>query len=275
MTKQGWYKSGEDLITQMKTLQLPENQLAVWYLGQAGIVLKYGDKLYCIDPYLRESKARSFEPPFDASEAVFFDYIFCTHNHTDHLDEVALKAINEAGADTKYIVPAPHVHVLQDLGIAAEQIIAAKAGEKFTLGDISVEPVPAAHEEFSYDAEGNHEHLGFIIRTPAGTVYHSGDTIEWETMTEDLSGKGIDIMCLPINGSDWKRKKHNIIGNLDAREAADIADTCGADLLIPLHFDLFRHNGENPAHLTDYMYHDHPGHKYHIMVPGELFIYLK
>lgn len=92
-------------------------------------------------------------------------------------------------------------------------------------------------------------------------------------MAEELRPFGIDVACLPINGSDWKRKRADIIGNLNAREAADVANEIGADLLIPMHFDLFPHNGENPAHLADYMFTEHFGHKYHVMAPGERFFY--
>ena len=270
----GWYKYGQELMDEMKNTVLPEGFLAIWYLGQAGIVIKSGAKLACIDPYLREKPSRRLDPPFSPEDAAdLFDYVFCTHNHEDHLDDAAIRRMVKTGKRTCYVVPAPHRDVMLELGTDPAQLLLAKAYESVELDGFSVTPVPAAHEEFEYDSEGNHHHLGYILKFREASLYHSGDTIEWESMVRDLSAFSMDIMCLPINGSDWKRKHENIIGNLNAREAADIADQCGADLVIPIHFDMFEGNGENPGYFAEYMYREHSGHKYHIMVPGERFLY--
>ena len=136
-------------------------------------------------------------------------------------------------------------------------------------------PVRAAHEDFVQDENGDYECLGYVVRFPGGSLYHAGDTVEWETMAEELAPLGIDIACLPINGSDWKRKKADIIGNLNAREACDLSQEIGADLLIPMHYDVFAHNGENPAYLADLMWRNCPGAKYHFFAPGERYLYMK
>lgn len=272
----GWYKSGEALLREMKETRVPEGMLAIWYLGQAGIAVKSGDILFGIDLYLRENDHRQLPQPFTPEEAgLIFDYCLCTHNHEDHLDSVTVAGMAAAGSGTRFVVPAPWTGLMEELGISAERAIGAKAYEELSLDGAVLVPTPAAHEEFEYDDAGNLTCLGYLLRMKEASLYHSGDTIEWESMAADLTPLKPDIMCLPINGSDWKRKHLNIIGNLNAREAADLADECGADLLIPLHFDMFAGNGENPAHLADYMYADHKGHKYHIMVPGERFFYLR
>jgi L-ascorbate 6-phosphate lactonase len=272
----GWYKSGADLFNQMRDTHLPDRMLAIWYLRQAGIAVKTGSLLVGIDLYLRDTDERLLPQPFTPEEAgEIFDYVLCTHNHEDHLDVVTVEGMAKASDRTKFIVPAPHVSVLTDLGISQDRILPARAWGKMDVGGIKVLPTPAAHEEFELDENGSYTCLGFVLDFSAGRLYHSGDTIEWENMVEDLKPQSIDIMCLPINGSDWKRRRQNIIGNLNSREAADLAEECGADLIIPLHFDMFAGNGENPAHFADYMFRDHQGHRYHIFAPGERFIYMK
>ena len=274
--KAGWYRSGKALLDEMKNTTLPEGMIAIWYLGQAGFAIKSGGILYGIDLYLRDSESRQLPVPFTPAEAAGgFDYALCTHNHEDHLDEVTVRGMAAAGNRTVFVVPAPFASLTQSYGVPADHVIGAKAWEKVSLRGAELTPTPAAHESFAFDEAGNHEFLGFLLDMPGAKLYHSGDTIEWESMTEEIKPLQADIMCLPINGSDWKRKKRNIIGNLDAREAADIADECGADLVIPMHFDMFAGNGENPAHFADYMYRDHKGLKYHVMVPGERFLYAK
>jgi len=323
-----WYKQGNALIKEIRETLLPENMLAVWFMGQAAIVIKSGTLTIAVDLYLENRPGRVVPPPFEAAScAGLFDYVFCTHNHADHLDRVVISGIAQAevgNPKTRFVVPAPWTGILPEMGVDESMVIGASHQTQIRLacqstrsyqtmqntqsyqtmqntqsyqtasntqsystapngqdcqtgldGQAFVIPVRAAHETFSTDVNGDYECLGYIIRLPGGTVYHSGDTIEWESMTDELGRYPVDIACLPINGSDWKRKKADIIGNLNAREAADVSDAISADLLIPLHYDVFAHNGENPAYLADYMWHTYPAGKYHIMAPGERLIYMK
>ena len=85
----------------------------------------------------------------------------------------------------------------------------------------------------------------------------------------------IDAAILPINGRDYFRNANDIIGNFDSAEAVTLADTIGADLLIPVHHDLYAVNKVNPAHFVDTLMTIAPRQKYHIFAPGERFIYMK
>ena len=309
MAISGWYKSGKELIEEMKGTQVPGGMLAIWYLGQAGIVVKAAEGTFVIDPYLGhpEPDVRRFAAPFAPEELDFLDAVLCTHNHSDHLDPYTLKGIAAVSPETKFIVPRPWTNVVEDIGVRAENILGAAVGEIIRMesraanapnrivgatteksihtdsapaveemaasSGMVIHPVPAAHEELTKDENGDYENLGYVLAFGAASVYHAGDTVEWETMTEELRQYPIDVACLPINGSDWKRKRANIIGNLNSREAANVAEEIGADLMIPLHYDLFPHNGEDPGNLADYMFREHAGHKYHFMAPGERFWY--
>ena len=42
MEERGWYKSGEALLDEMRKTRVPQDMLALWYLGPAGIAVKYG-----------------------------------------------------------------------------------------------------------------------------------------------------------------------------------------------------------------------------------------
>jgi L-ascorbate 6-phosphate lactonase len=83
------------------------------------------------------------------------------------------------------------------------------------------------------------------------------------------------IIFLPINGSDYLRESRGIVGNMNYRDAADFAQLVRADIVIPIHYDLFPNNRENPAYFVDYLFHTYPSQKFHLLVPGERFVYLK
>ena len=44
---------------------------------------------------------------------------------------------------------------------------------------------------------------------------------------------------LLVNGRDEYRRKNDIIGNMNAEEAAELAKRASVGLFIPMHFDLY------------------------------------
>jgi L-ascorbate 6-phosphate lactonase len=89
-------------------------------------------------------------------------------------------------------------------------------------------------------------------------VYHAGDTIVYEGMEDWLRRLAPDVALLPINGRDRFREDQNIVGNMDHREAAQLAARVGVGLLIPMHYDMFAGNPGFPAHLVDVVQRQHP-----------------
>lgn len=277
------YRSGAKLLKEIETTRLEETAVAIWYLGQASMMIKFRSTVILIDPHLEDSLSkraknpciRNYPSPLDPALLDFVDYIFLTHTHADHLEPATILKIAACNPKVKYIIPHPEQRVLQELGIDTAKIIGAKAGEALMLGNLTCIPIPAAHYEIRRDVEGNAFELGYTLKMGRINIYHSGDTIVYPELPEILKKSGIDIAMLPINGRDWIRDGKGIIGNTGFKEAADLCDAIAADLLIPIHFDLYEHNTENPGYLVDYLYKRYPGMKYHIFQPGERFIYLK
>lgn len=74
----------------------------------------------------------------------------------------------------------------------------------------------------------------------------------------------------PINGHDWKRFNQDLMGNMTYREALDLCDYAKTDYVVPLHYDLFDNNTENPAFFVDYLYRKYRNQKFKMFVPGEV-----
>ena len=62
-------------------------------------------------------------------------------------------------------------------------------------------------------------------------------------MAPSLRRFTIDVALLPINGD---RPERRVAGNLDGRQAAQLAHAIGARCVIPCHFDLFEFNTASP-----------------------------
>lgn len=276
-----WCKEGQALLDEIRSTRVPDGGVAIWFLGQESMVLKHQETIIYIDPYFTDlrrsdgSSAREYPPPFAPGEVADVHWVFCTHHHLDHLDPGTVGPMAQAAPQARFVAPAPHVPMLTGAGIAPQRVLGARAGEALDCGSFTVVPVAAAHEEFETDEHGQHLFLGYVFRLGPVTVYHAGDTVEYPELVETLRGLNIDVACLPINGRDWHRRRRNILGNLNPREAVDVAANAGVDLVIPLHYDLFKGNQENPATFVDYLYRTYPSLKFKIMAPGERFFYIK
>jgi L-ascorbate metabolism protein UlaG (beta-lactamase superfamily) len=108
----------------------------------------------------------------------------------------------------------------------------------------NIHAVPAAHETIEKDETGRCKFLGYVVEFGGWRVYHSGDTVRYPGMVETLRQFAIDVAILPINGAKPERK---VAGNLNAREAAELAADIGARCVIPCHYEMFEFNSASPS----------------------------
>jgi len=275
------YKEGNKLINEIKNTKLPESFVSVWCMGQSSFLVKYRDICVLFDPNLGDSLSkrpinpvpRNFPSPLAAELLDFIDYVFISHNHADHLEVDTITKINKCNEKVKFIVPVPVKEVLINIGIASNRIVLAHGNTEVELKGISFTAIPAAHYDINLDKNGDANMVSYVVKLGEIGLYHAGDTIVYPGMVEELKKHPINIAMVPINGRDYTREGKGLIGNTNFREAADLCKDINADLLIPMHYDLYDHNTENPAFLVDYLYKTHRGMKYHLFQPGEKFIY--
>jgi L-ascorbate metabolism protein UlaG (beta-lactamase superfamily) len=180
----------------------------------------------------------------------FVNVVTSSHNHTDHLDAETLIPILQANPKLDIIIPeANREFVSNRLGIVAELPIGLDAGRHTTSHGFNIHAVPAAHETIEKDDHGRCKFLGYVVEFGGWTVYHSGDTVLYPGMADTLRRFPIDVALLPINGAKPERR---VAGNLNAREAAELAAEIGARCVIPCHYEMFEFNTANP---TDFVMH--------------------
>ena len=273
------------LAAELTATQVPCHALAVWSLGQAGMIIKnHPGDLVAIDPYLSDAIerrhpdtefVRRFPPVLPPEALAVCDAVLITHFHDDHLDLATLEPLAEKAPQLPIWIPAPDSRLLQaENRLLGGQVRLAKTGSLIETGEFQILPVAAAHSDYERDDEGNDRYLGYYLRCGAISLWHSGDTLVTEALQSQMAQLRPHICVLPINGGDVARGRRGITPNMSFRDAADLHHAIGGDLLLPCHYDLFSCNSDNPAWFVDDMLTRYPGKKFHLLMPGERFLCL-
>ncbi|HNX15286.1 MAG TPA: MBL fold metallo-hydrolase [Oscillospiraceae bacterium] len=259
---------------------MPDGFLSVRYLGQAGFLLQSGGVSVVIDPYLSDSVDRSipnagwkrkYPAPIKPEDLRDADIVLLTHSHLDHTDPDTAEPLYQAGSSL-FIAPHEVVGALKSRGFSDSRVVALDDLQSMNLKSTTVTAIAAAHEELHFDLQGHICELSYHITFPGGiSVFAGGDMSFYPGLPEKIPRS--QLAFLPINGRSFQRAQAGIIGNLTFDEAADLSALLEVNMVIPSHFDLYDINGCNPAWFADYMETHHPGRAYHIMQPGEQFIF--
>jgi L-ascorbate metabolism protein UlaG (beta-lactamase superfamily) len=257
---------------------LAVDEVRVWWLGQSGFLVRWHDRRILLDPYLSDSlttKYRDSDKPHVRMTArviaperlARIDVVTSTHNHTDHLDAETLLALRRANSALQLIIPAANeAFVRERLGDAAGHPMLLDDGASVEMPGVKVHGIAAAHNEVERDEDGRCRFLGYMLDLGGSRIYHSGDTLRYPGMVERLRAFGrIDLALLPINGNKPGRR---VAGNLDGREAAQLAQDIGARLVVPCHYEMFEFNTADPRELF-VPECERLGQKYRLLRAGE------
>lgn len=221
------------------------DRLEIHWLGHSGFVLDWRGVRLLLDPNLSRrctvaKRLLAGTPPPSAlgpAEAALI-----SHAHFDHLDLPTLAAVPGLAAvvmpegSEEYAAPLePRVRVLS---------LAPGGSRRF--GDLEVIAVPAAHH-------GNRFHplssrklaVGYVIRSPAATVYYAGDTGQSNDFESLGAAYHPDLAILPIGGFEPRFPIQGV--HLSPEQAVAAARRLGAGLVMPCHFGTFVLALDRPA----------------------------
>ncbi len=252
-------------IDSWRELTVPENQLALTWIGQAGFLIKTASSTIVIDPYLTDSVDHQLRrehgdgfkrlaPALFAPADLVADYVFCSHEHGDHLDTEAICPLLDH-PPTRLFINAAGRQIALNEGVPAQKIQTVARGESLRFGDFRVTALPADHGDLAPDA------LGFLFDFGFYTIYYSGDTAYNPDLLQPAIAARPDLALLPINGA---------FGNLDACAAARLADDLQAGCCIPHHFWTFPLHLGNPQQAIDCFPRLAPKCRLLLLTPGEV-----
>ncbi|MBU1230697.1 MAG: MBL fold metallo-hydrolase [Proteobacteria bacterium] len=159
-----------------------KGDLAVTFLGHGTLMFQWAGKVVHVDPWSSQA---------DYAALPKADLILITHEHTDHLDGGAIKALRKDGTAIGSSLKA---------SANLDGAVVLRNGESKELAGILVDAVPAYNrqhkrgsgEPYHPQGQGN----GYVLHFGSVRVYVAGDT---EAVPEMAALKGVDVAFLPVN----------------------------------------------------------------------------
>jgi L-ascorbate metabolism protein UlaG (beta-lactamase superfamily) len=233
-------------ISSRPILAAPD-ELGVTFIGHSSFLIQIGGCNLLIDPVfarwlvvlrrLRHPGVRIADlPPIDA--------VLLSHAHMDHLNRPSLRKIVEhtrrlTGTAPLAIVPWGVSDLIADLGFS--HIHSLEWWQSMALSAINITLTPSKHWGARLFNDTYRGFGGYVLRTPAHSLYHSGDTAYFPGFTEIGRRLAPAIALLPIGAysPDNFRGVHTspedaLQGFLDLR----------ARVMVPMHFGTFRLSAE-------------------------------
>jgi L-ascorbate metabolism protein UlaG (beta-lactamase superfamily) len=190
------------------------------FYGHASFAVETGGKTILFDPFISPNpRAKHID-----IIGIKADYIFLSHGHGDHVADVVAIAQN---TNATCVAAAEIAGWLQKQGMG--KVHAMNHGGPISFDFGTARGVNAVHSSSLPDGSYGGNPMGFVLNTPAGNFYYSGDTALTLDMQLIPLWAKLDFAVLPI-GSNF---------TMDVADAIKAAEFVQCNTIIGVHYNTF------------------------------------
>lgn len=259
---------------------------ALWWIGCCGLWIKSeGNTNIAIDLWFGNGKrnhkkkemdpfhqmrnmtgGRMLQPNLRAAPIVYdpfavtnVDAVLSTHYHNDHIDPFfAAAVLKNVPKEVPFIGPRKCVEKWLSYGVPEERCVTVRPGDTIKVGDCEIVVLDSfdrtclvtADEDIrgKFPEDMDDKAVNYLIKTPAGNFYHSGDSHYSVRYAKHGKEHKIDVAF----GSYGE----NPAGNQDKMTSVDIlrmAEALRCQVVIPIHYDVWTNFKADPNEIL-YVY---------------------
>lgn len=276
---------GTWLNEEIEQEQVAPGTFAMWWLGCTGIWVKSeGNANICIDFWCGTGKRTRSKPLMDPHHQMArmsgcvklqpnlrvapfvldpfaiktIDAVVSTHDHNDHIDaNVAAAVMKNCDPSVLFIGPKTCVELWQKWGVPAERCRIVKPGDMVKIKDtelIAVESfdrtalitVPAG-VTLKDKMPGNMDEraVNYIVKTPGGTLYHSGDSHYSNLYAKHGNEHRIDVAL-----GSYGENPRGITDKMTSSDILRMAEALNTKVVIPFHHDIWSNFQADPQEIN-------------------------
>jgi L-ascorbate 6-phosphate lactonase len=274
---------GTWLNEEIENEEVKPGTFAMWWIGCTGVWFKTENNTnLAIDLWFGNGKrtqktkemapyhqmrnmtgGRATQPNLRAAPIVFdpfavkeVDAVLSTHYHNDHIDPFfAASVLKNVEGDVPFIGPLESVKKWLSYGVPEERCQIVKPGDVVKVKDIEIVVLESFDRTCLVTADEDirgvlpddmdDKAVNYLIKTPAGNVYHSGDSHYSVYYAKHGKDHDIDVAF----GSYGE----NPVGNQDKMTSIDIlrmAEALQTKVVIPIHYDVWTNFKADPKEIT-------------------------
>lgn len=242
----------------------PTDELRIWGLSGAGFVMRIGDEILFVDPWLvppdpSRTTHRKYPPPFPPEAVKRAVAVVSTHEHEDHCNPETVIGISRSSGAV-LVGPVSSIKKAVDHGYPESKAVTVSPGERY-----------AASQNFSlraFKANDPYEPsaLMYLVETPRGNVFDSGDSSYFGGFKEIGDKYLVDVALLNFGKQIPTPDKPYY---LSAEKVAFAARDLRAKVVVPMHWNLWTETLEDPGPIGPLLKSMSPGSKLVILDGGE------
>lgn len=258
---------------------------SMWWLGCTGIWIKTeGDTNLCVDFWCGTGKWSHANPlmtqghqmarmcgcrklqlnlrvsPFvmDPFAIKKLSAVLATHNHNDHIDpNVAAAVMQNVDEPIPFIGPKACVEKWIGWGVPADRCITVKPGDVVSVGDTKIvvlesfdrtvlvtEPDPKTVIRGTIPDMDNRA-VNYLIETPAGSVYHSGDSHYCNYYAKHGNEHKIDVAL-----GSYGENPRGVTDKMTSSDILRMGEALNAKVMIPFHHDIWSNFQADPNEIV-------------------------